>query len=71
MESIRKDQSLPNGFTRLRMEFMEIQISIRQTNGQGMLAPRGVDYDKTFALVVKWGTICLVIALSIHLQMDV
>jgi hypothetical protein len=38
---------------------------------RGCWQQEGVDYDKTFALVVKRGMICLIIAISIYLQMDV
>ncbi len=38
---------------------------------KGCWQPEEVDYDKTFALVVKWGTICLIITLFVHLQMGV
>jgi hypothetical protein len=47
-----------------------------QLVAKGCQQQKGVDYDKKFAPVVKWGMICLVIALSIYhnlniLQMDV
>ncbi len=47
-----------------------------QLAAKGCRQQEGADYDKTFAHVVKWGTISLIIALFAHhnlnvLQMDV